>query len=182
MPQGCTADNTDPLYANYFQLSFGRGTRQLELMVQKCNLPGLTIPDQGQPTIFGTTVPVPTMAAQFETLNIEFIVDKQLTNWKSLFSWMRNLSNIQNDYQYNIEDYQNWHHTATLKLMSTDFKYGCTTVVQSVTFAHIIPVKLSSLTFQSDSPDAQIVKASCIFKYSYYTLDPDASPNLSGEL
>ena len=76
MPQGCTADNTDPLYSNYFQLSFGRGTRQLELMIQKCNLPGLIIPDQAQPTIFGTTIPIPSMAIQFETLNVEFIVDK----------------------------------------------------------------------------------------------------------
>lgn len=182
MPQGCTADNTDPLYANYFQLTFGRGTRQLELMVQKCNLPGLVLPDQAQPTIFGTTVPVPTMAAQFEALNIEFIVDSQLTNWKSIFSWMRNLSNIRNDYEYNIQDYQDWHHTATLKLMSTDFKYGCTNVVQSITFAYIIPVRLSSLSFQSDSPDAQIVKAACSFKYSYYTLDPDADIVLNGEL
>jgi hypothetical protein len=79
-------DNTNNLYGNYFQLKILRGTSRLELMVQKANLPGITIPDQAQPTIFGTTIPVPSMTAQFEPLTVEFLVDQDLENWKSIYS------------------------------------------------------------------------------------------------
>jgi hypothetical protein len=172
-------DNIDPLYGNYFKLVFNRGTETLELLIQKTNLPGVTILDQPQPTIFGTTIPIPTLAIQYDTLTIEFIVDKNLENWKSLYSWIRNLSNIEDSVTYNI-DYSNWHSTATLIIPSSENKYNCPVDnTLTVTFAHIIPVKLFGLAFQSDSPDAPILKCSCTFKYSYYTLDPDAPANLS---
>jgi hypothetical protein len=74
------------MYNSYFRLVFGRGTKQMELMCQRANLPGISVPDQPQPTTLGTTIPVPTMVANFETLNVEFIVDSDLTNWMSLYS------------------------------------------------------------------------------------------------
>ena len=60
------------MYNSYFRLVFGRGTKQMELMCQRANLPGISVPDQPQPTTLGTTIPVPTMVANFETLNVEF--------------------------------------------------------------------------------------------------------------
>lgn len=149
-------------------------------MVTKVNLPGITIPDQPQPTIFGTTIPIPTMVAQFDPLSIEFLVDDDLTNWKSIYSWMRNITNIQDSTQHNI-DYQDWHYDAKLILPSNIVNYdgGCNSPVLTVEFANVIPTKLSGLIFQSDVSDAQHVKASCSFKYSYYTMLPDAPSDLS---
>jgi hypothetical protein len=71
-------DNINFLYGNYFRLFINRTTDPLELMVTKTNLPGVSIPDQNQPTIFGTTIPIPTMAIQYEPLSVEFIVDSDL--------------------------------------------------------------------------------------------------------
>jgi hypothetical protein len=173
-------DNLNPLYNNYYKLEILRGTKKLELMVQKANLPGLTIPDQAQPTIFGTTIPVPSMTVQYEPLSVEFIVDENLTNWKSIYSWMRNLTNIENANDYNL-NYNQWHYDATLSIMSSEFKYaGCNDPVLTVGFTNLIPVRLTGLIFQSDSPDTNILKASCTFKYSFYTLLPDAPENLYG--
>lgn len=173
-------DNLNLLYSNYFQLKILRGTRVLELMATKVNLPGLTIPDQAQPTIFGTTIPVPSMTVQFDPLSIEFLVDDDLTNWKSIYSWMRNITNMKDSSSNNIENYQEWHYQASLILQSNLYKYGgCNTPVLTVEFANLIPIKLSGLIFQSDSGDAQHVKASCMFKYSYYELNPDAPEDLS---
>jgi len=163
--------NINPLYNSYFTLIFGRGTDQFELTCQKANLPGCTVPDTAQPTIFGTTVPIPTMQFNYETLNVEFIVDSELENWKSLYSWMRNMANIETDEEYNLT-YQSWHHEATLTIFDPATK--CSNLV--VTFKYIIPTNLSGLIFQSDSADAILQKATCRFKFSYYTLSPDA-PN-----
>lgn len=149
-------------------------------MVTKTNLPGVTIPDQPQPTIFGTTIPVPATTIQYDPLSIEFIVDSNLTNWKSIYSWIRNLTNISDSTTNNIE-YQDWHRdTAQLQLISPLNKYdACIDPILTVTFFNLIPVKLSSLTFQTDSSDVPHLKASCLFKYSYYSMEPDAPKDLS---
>ena len=168
--------NINPLYNSYFTLFFGRGTNQFELNCQKANLPGCTVPDVNQPTIFGTTIPVPTLQFNYETLNVEFIVDSNLENWKSIYSWMRNIANIDTDDTYNI-DYQDWHHQATLIL------YDPTTQcpLNKILFHYIVPTKLGGLNFQTDSADAILQKATCQFKYSYYTFCPDAPNNLKNQ-
>ena len=180
-------DSIDPLYNNPFSFTLNRKsydststkTSTIELMVQQVNLPGITIPDQPQPTILGTTIPIPTMMVTFEPLNIEFIVDSNLNNWQSIFTWMRQMTNIENDYEHNL-DYQNWHiNTGTLKIYKQNTKYptqdtaACSDLVLStIKFYNLIPIALSGLKFQSDSTDLIIQKATCRFKYSYYTMDP----------
>lgn len=169
----------DPLYNNSFQLVLNRDSDQFELMVQRVNLPGLSIGDQPQPTTLGTTIPIPSLSASFETLNVEFIVDANLTNWKKLFSWLRQLSNIENDHENNI-CYSKWHESsATLKLFNQDVKYptqdtaDCANqTICTITFVNLIPIALSGINFQSDTTDLVIQKATCKFKYSYYTIDP----------
>lgn len=173
-------DNINFLYGNYFRLFINRKTQPLELMVTKTNLPGVSLPEQNQPTIFGTTIPVPSMTIQYEPLSVEFIVDSDLTNWKSIYSWIRNLSNIEDATSDNLQ-YQNWHRdTAQLQLISPLNNYDvCNDPILTITFLNLIPTKLSGLLFQSDSNDTPHLKSSCVFKYSYYTMTPDAPSNLN---
>jgi hypothetical protein len=168
--------NTNPLYNSYFRLVFGRGTSQMELMCQKVNLPGISIPDQPQPTRLGTTIPVPNMVANFEPLSVEFVVDSELTNWISLYSWIRNITNISNDDQNNIT-YQEWHYSANLFLY--DPATNCE--ILRAKFNYIIPIKLGGIFFQSDSADVLVQKCQCSFKYSYFELlrgNRDIVPNV----
>ena len=169
------------LYGNYFIFSVNRptegqsntpSTEILELMVQKVNLPGLTVPDVPQPTTLGITIPVPTLAVQYESLNVEFLVDGQLENWKSLYSWMRNLANIENDTGYNLDTYQQWHGSASLILPQP---IDCDTPSPNLTvsFSNLVPTRLTGLIFQADVTDAPILKASCSFRFSHYTISPD---------
>jgi len=166
------SSNTNPLYNNYFTLKFNRGTSQLELMCQRANLPGISVPDLVQPTTLGTTIPVPSMVAAFEPLSVEFIVDENMTNWNSIYSWIRNVTNIQNDNQYNI-NYDKWHITGTLNIYTQPFSLANASSPITITFANIVPVYLSGLNFQSDNTDAIVQKANCKFKYSYYTITPN---------
>jgi hypothetical protein len=163
---------------------FGRGTDQLEFLIQKANIPGISISDTPQPTTFGTTIPVPTMGVAFEPLTVEFIVDENLENWKTLYSWIRNLSNIDTDDQYNLSSYQSWHKVASLFVYDSTAKFNagtdCTGVTLRIDFNYIIPTSLSGIIFQSDSTDVIIQKATCKFKYSYYDLNPDATAIIEG--
>jgi hypothetical protein len=165
--------NLNPLYNSYFRLIFGRGLKQMELLCQKVNVPGISIGEQPQPTTLGTTIPIPTHAIQFAPLTVEFIVDSNLQNWKNLYSWIRNLTNIDTDTDHNLE-YQDWHHQANL-LIYDGFNETTPTTFK---FYHIIPVELGGFSFQSDSSDVIIQKAVCRFKYSHYIITPDAPSNL----
>ena len=89
--------NINPLSNSYFSLVFNRGTSQFELLCQRVNLPGISVPSLVQPTTLGTTIPVPSMVAAFADLSVEFIVDENMTNWKSIYSWIRNISNIKDE-------------------------------------------------------------------------------------
>jgi hypothetical protein len=169
--------NLNPLYNSYFQLIFGRGTKKMELMCQKVNVPGISIGDQPQPTTLGTTIPIPTLSIQFELLTAEFIVDSDLTNWKSIYSWIRNITNIENDSDHNLL-YQDWHHQASLLIFDAGDKCSPT----SFRFYNIIPISLSGFMFQSDSSDAILQKATCRFKYSHYNIYPDAPSNLKNSV
>jgi len=148
----------------------------MELMAQKANLPGISIPDQPQPTTLGITIPIPTLSAAFDPLTVEFVVDSDLTNWKNLYSWIRNITNIKDDVSHNLA-YQDWHNFANLYII--DPTNNCD--ILKVTFHYIVPVKLSGLVFQSDSTDAIVQKATCMFKYSYYDIflnGADAVPSI----
>lgn len=180
------ADNINILYNNQFKLVFGRGTNQMELMCQRANIPGIKLNDQPQPTTLGTTIPIPTLGVVFEPLSVEFLVDSNLSNWRSIYSWIRNLSNIADDSTYNI-DYQDWHFKASLYVYDPLFKFNTAqsqqecnnNILFTINFKHIIPVALSGINFQSDSADIIPQKASCSFKYSHYEMTPDA-PNYLG--
>lgn len=140
-------------------------------------MPGCSIADHPQPTILGTTVPVPTLQFMYEPLNVEFIVDSELENWKSIYSWMRNMSNIADDIGYNLP-YQQWHHQAVLTIYNPTNTCNYT----QISFKYIIPTNLSGINFQSDSADAIIQKATCRFKFSYYEILPDPPVNLKNQL
>lgn len=178
MTTNACSGNTNPLYNNYFSLRFDRGTKQFELLCQRVNLPGIGSPDLIQPTTLGTTIPVPSLVATFEPLTVEFIVDENLTNWKSIYSWIRNITNIKDDSSNNL-NYKDWHITATLNIYSEPYSVnGCNSGTR-ITFNNVIPISLSGLNFQSDNTDSVIQKATARFKYSYYTILPDAPSILS---
>ena len=63
--------NINPLYNSYFSLVFNRGTSQFELLCQRANLPGISVPSLVQPTTLGTTIPVPSMVAAFADLSVQ---------------------------------------------------------------------------------------------------------------
>jgi hypothetical protein len=164
--------NINPLYNSYFSLKFKRGTDQFELLCQRANLPGIKVPDLVQPTTLGTVVPVPSLSAVFDPLTVEFIVDENMQNWNSIYAWIRNITNIENDSDYNL-DYDDWHIQATLSIFTKPYSIDACESPITIKFNHVVPVALSGLNFQSDNTDTVIQKASATFKYSYYTISPN---------
>ena len=89
--------NINPLYSNLYKFTLGRGDSKLTLLGQKVTVPGIQLSTQGQPTTLGVQIPVATNTFTFEALRLEFMVDANLENWKSIYDWMKVIGNISND-------------------------------------------------------------------------------------
>ena len=89
--------NINPLLTNAYKFDIKRGDDKLSLFGQGVVLPGLKLNVQPQPTTLGIQIPVAVNTFNFEPLALEFIVDENLENWKSIYDWMKSIGNIKND-------------------------------------------------------------------------------------
>lgn len=156
--------NINYLRTNAFKFTIDRGSNQLELFCQATGLPGVKLSSSPQPTILGTQIPVATNTFAFDPLVVEFIVDENLDNWKSVFDWMKEIGNISNDTEGT--PYQTWSATATLTPMTPEF---CPLSNRIITFYYVIPVDLGGLSFKADINDPVPIKCRVTFSYAYYS-------------
>lgn len=157
--------NINPLYSNLYKFTLGRGDSKLTLLGQKVTVPGIQLSTQGQPTTLGVQIPVATNTFTFEALRLEFMVDANLENWKSIYDWMKVIGNISNDTE--TTPYQDWASYATLNILQSSYCPGDRTFNSY----YLIPVALSGLPFTSQASDTFNVMANVTFSYSYYSVE-----------
>ena len=154
--------NINPLLTNAYKFDIKRGDDKLSLFGQGVVLPGLKLNVQPQPTTLGIQIPVAVNTFNFEPLALEFIVDENLENWKSIYDWMKSIGNIKND--VDNTPYHTWDTYAILTILGPNyFPNG-----KSVKFWYAIPTQISGISFKSDASDSTPMKARVSFEYSYY--------------
>jgi len=108
----------------------------------------------------------------FDQLQVQFLIDSEMRNYKAIHNWLVALSFPENYSQYAdfINDDENRYtelaknySDATLSILK-----GNNTVASTVQFVDIFPISLESLTFQSTSTDVQYLIGSATFRYTYY--------------
>ena len=157
--------NINPLLSNCYKFIIDRGDSKLELFGQTVSLPGIKLSVSPQPTTLGVQIPVATNTFTFESLILEFIVDENIENWKSIYDWMSSIGNISND--TDNEMYRTWATTAYLRVLGSNYY----PINKTAVFHYVIPTALSALTFRSDLGDSTPMKARVTFSYSYYDFD-----------
>jgi hypothetical protein len=150
---------------------------QLQFFCQTVNLPAITL---GEPT-FGTPftpIPIPGETLTFGDLNVQFLVDKDMLNFKALQGWMYGLG-------FPIE-YQQYVNFQTLDQVTggtnTDLtkNYSDATLFVLtnnnteniiVTFKNVFPTSLESLTFTGVDTDVNYLIGNATFKFTYYQFE-----------
>jgi hypothetical protein len=155
--------NINPLLTNTYRFSIGRGDEKLTLFGQGVGIPGVKLNTQPQPTTLGIQIPVAVNTFNFEPLNLEFIVDENLENWKSIYDWMKSIGNISND--VDNTRYHTWDTSANLDILGSNY---LPLNGKTIRFYYAIPVSLSGINFKSDASDSAPIKARVSFEYSYY--------------
>jgi len=156
--------NINTIQTNAFKFTIDRGNDNLELFCQATGLPGVKLSVQPQPTILGIQIPVATNTFSFDPLIIEFLVDANLNNWKSIYDWMREIGNMENDTSGTY--YQSWSTTARLTPLTPQL---CPISDRVITFHYVVPVELGALGFKADINDPTPIKCRVSFAYSYYS-------------
>ncbi len=162
----------NPLSPNGFQFSIQK-LPDITFFSQQVNLPGIIL---GEPT-FATpfsTQPVPGDTLQYEPLNLQFLVDENMMNYKILYNWIVALGFPESYDQYighNAADQTAYgelaknYSDATLQVLDSNNQ-----VVQTIQFYDVFPTNIESMSFASTNDDVNYIIGNATFKFGWYKM------------
>jgi hypothetical protein len=164
-------ENISPLSPNGFMFSVQK-LPQINFFCQQVNLPGITLgaPEFGNPF---NVAPIPGDTLTYDTLDVQFLVDENMENYRAIYNWVVALGFPETYQQYltfvNSNDLNQTselaknYSDASLVILGSNNKPS-----QTIQFHDAFPVSISSLTFQSTNQDVQYLVGSATFRYGYY--------------
>jgi len=163
--------NINPLSPNGFNFTVLK-LPSITFFCQQANLPGLTF---GEPAFANpfASVPVPGDHITYDTLNINFMIDEKMENYRAIWNWLIALGFPQSYDQYInfinadqsgvLNELAKNYSDATLEILGAN-----NTAVATVQFVDVFPVSLDSIMFQSTNQDVPYLVGTATFRYSYY--------------
>lgn len=166
-------ENINPLSANGFLFNISK-LPEVSFFCQQVNLPNITLgaPEQGTPF---SMIPIPGEMITYGTLDLQFLIDENMSNFRSIYNWMTGLG-----FPVNNKQYSDFVATDTLNPRGELMKNYSDAVLQilnssnntsenkTIQFRDIFPVSLESLTMLATSTDVQYLVGSASFRISYY--------------
>ena len=163
---------------------------KVEFFVTTANLPGISLGVAEQITPL-KDIPLPGDRLQYDTLNIQFLVDENLENYREIHGWLTGVG-----FPKNYEQFQNVQGAATDRFPTTEnvgtskelgavkksiqdegglYSDATLFVLTSknnsnleVRFRDLYPVSLSGLDFNQQATDVNYLTASVTFEYKIY--------------
>jgi hypothetical protein len=164
-------NNINPLSPNGFLFSIQK-LPKLNFFAQEINLPGLTLgaPEFGNPFAIQ---PIPGETLTYDSLNVRFLIDEDMENYRSLYNWIVALGFPENYTQYvNFKNEDTRGITSELAKNYSDATMqvlGSNNVaVQTIQFIDLFPISITSLIFQSTNTDVQYLVGDATFRFGYY--------------
>ena len=163
---------------------------EVEFTCQTANIPGISLGSGIQPTPL-TDVPIPGDKLSYQSLDITFLVDENLNNYKEIHDWLTGLGFPQNHTQFQnlvaggADRFSgSTRSTApTGKNVPAPLKEGgiysdaTLTVLNSkniakteIRFQNVYPTSLGSLSYDIKLSDVDYLQASVSFAYMYYEI------------
>lgn len=163
--------NINPLSPTGFRFNIAK-IPQIEFFCQEVNLPDITLGEVPVGTPF-SKIHVPGDMLDFGTLDLQFLVDEDLTNFRAIKNWLFALGFPQNHEQYTNFINQDQINTtnelaastseATLSILTNNSNSG-----KIVSFRSLFPISLSGLQFNSTEQDVNYLVGRASFRFSYY--------------
>jgi hypothetical protein len=131
-------------------------TPQVEYRAQNITIPGMDLSIATIPTPF---VPIPLPGKlSYGTLDIEFLVGENMTDYFEIFNWMTELGAPDFIGQYRDEKYD-----CSVVLLNNSSKANI-----NITFTDVFPVRLSSINMNSTLQDIQYATSTVSFEFTRF--------------
>jgi len=170
--------NKSILNKNNFRLLIDR-IPTVEYYVQTVNIPGLTMNETIMSSRIGLDGYFPGDKIIFDTLDITFLVDEDLENFKEMYDWMDAIVPVKDTSAYsNLVGGTSTSTNVTANKAAGMEQYSDITLVMNTNknipnkyfrFHDCFPLTLGALELQSGA-DAEPVTSSVTFRFSYYDI------------
>lgn len=137
----------------------------IEFTVQKANVPSIsvTLPEQGTP--FNKIYFVPDKLT-YSNLDLTFLVDEDMKNYREIFDWMHGISAPQSGAQYANINKSRDGVESDVELLILNSKKNAKIAVQ---FINCMPINLSDLNFDVTQTDIQYLEATVSFQVQSFS-------------
>ena len=187
------ADTSQPTVFDYatgtqWRLAFNR-LPKTTWFCTAANVPGITLGEAMYPTPMAD-INLTGDKLTFETLNITFIVDEELQNYRELWDWMVGIGAPKNHDQWTTELFKGDGAVRQFGQDDTDPRtkstyeesnlYSDATLIVyssknqpkvNVQFKNMFPTSLSSLEYSQELTDVEYFHATATFRYLYYEFE-----------
>ena len=161
-----------------------------EYFVQTANLPSITLDEVSQATRL-QTIKMPGSTLSFGTLDLSFLVDENLDNYKELHDWMIGLGSPESDEQFaallRTGNDRFPGSTASSAVTGSNapaplnegaiYSDATLTILNSkniakteIRFKNVYPTSLGSLSYDVKQSDVSYLQASASFSYMFYEI------------
>lgn len=170
--------NKSILNKNNFRLLIDK-TPNVEYYVRTVTLPGLQFGETTQPTGSGLDAYFPGDKASFDTLDVSFLVDEDLENFKEIYDWMDSIVPVGDGTSYRTFTETTSTDSNIYSGTNNDLnQFSDITLVTNTNknipnkffrFHDCFPINLGGIELESGA-DAEPVVASVSFRFTYYEI------------
>lgn len=141
-----------------FQLNLDN-FRGVDFLCQRVNLPDISMPFTEVPTRFRSFPIVPGGGVTFGDLNITFIIDEEMINYKSIHNWIIDNGGANSDpANPKLSNGQ-------LLILSSNFNAN-----HIIDFESLFPIALTPIEFDATDTNSEYFTATVTFKFTNYTI------------
>lgn len=142
-----------------------------EFFIQKANIPAFSIKSTKYPTPF-VDIPVSGDHIDFDTLDILFAVNEDMSNYLELYSWLMSLG-FPDDFQQYADLLQNpeWTSLATKSEIILSVLDNAKNPAFHINYHDCFPIGLSDLEFDSRIKTPEPIVVSCSFLYRKFDIE-----------
>jgi hypothetical protein len=176
MPTSRSIHNINNLSPVGFEFSLVR-IPNLVWSIQEINVPGVTLGDSSKYYATGK-VAIPGDNLEYDELNITFIVDESLNNWREIYNWMRGLAptSIGSDSSNQYKDLEN----SDFRLVSDgDLHIMTNTGNPNIhfSFKDLFPMSLATIPMNTTATSIDALTATVSFRYTRFDIDVNEDYN-----
>ena len=173
-----TQINKSILNKNNFRLLIDK-VPNVEYYVRNVTIPGLTFSETEQPAGVGVNAFFPGDKVSFDTLDVNFLVDEDLENFKEIYDWMDSIVPVSNPSLFGTYTETATNNTNVMASIDNDLnQYSDITLVTNTNknipnryfrFHDCFPISLSGIELES-SAESEPVIATVSLRFTYYEI------------